>query len=141
MTMPQLRSVYLFVARLEPTIDFYSQLGFEVERVSHAFARTVGPNGVLLEFGTAELTRSYDPGWQAPGAPAKNTINIEFESARAVDDVYRRLVGNGYAGRLAPCDPPWQARFAIVEDPDGNHVGLHGPRDVGADRRREHGDP
>jgi len=38
---------------------------------------------------------------------------------------------------LRPCDPPWQARFASVDDPDGNPVGLHSPRDRAAERGRE----
>ncbi|NJN51871.1 MAG: hypothetical protein HC809_08970 [Gammaproteobacteria bacterium] len=34
---------------------------------------------------------------------------------RVSDATYARLVSAGQRGHLAPCDPPWQARFAIVE--------------------------
>ena len=30
---------------------------------------------------------------------------------------------------LAPIDAFWGARYAIVDDPDGNHVGIMGPQD------------
>jgi uncharacterized glyoxalase superfamily protein PhnB len=38
------------------------------------------------------------------------------------------MTAAGYVGHLAPIDAFWGARFAIVDDPDGNVVGLHGPR-------------
>jgi uncharacterized glyoxalase superfamily protein PhnB len=130
------RGIYLFVEELADAIAFYRLLGFEIERVSSVFARAT-TNGFVIELGTAELTRSYDPNWALPGTPTKNTINLELSSQSAVDETYARMVQAGYRGHLAPCDPPWEARFAIVEDPDGNFIGLHSPRDLLADRRRE----
>ena len=85
------------------------------------------------------MTRSYDPHWQEPIGPGANTINFELSSREAVDATYERLVAAGYRGHLSPCDPPWQARFAIVDAPDGNIVGLHSPRDRAAERKREEG--
>jgi predicted enzyme related to lactoylglutathione lyase len=134
---PDLLGVYLFVGDLESTLAFYELLGLEIERVSPLFARSTLPNGTAIEFGCAELTRSYDPYWQEPTGSASNTINFVLPSHAAVDAVYERLIAAGHHGHLPPCDPPWEARFAIVDDPDGNQVGLHGPRDLEADRRRE----
>lgn len=42
---------------------------------------------------------------------------------------YAELTAAGYAGLQPPCDTFWGARYAIVEDPDGNHVGLMSPLD------------
>ena len=134
---PTLTGIYLFVEVLQKTVDFYRLLGFDVEIVSSMLARAVAPNGVVIAFGTAELTRSYDATWQSPGSPTKNTINLELASAYEVDEMYRRVLAAGYVGHLAPCNPPWEARFAIVEDPDGNFVGLNSPRSIEDDRRRE----
>ena len=94
-------------------------------------------NGANGEVGTAGLTRGYDPEWQAPSGPALNTINFELASREAVDAMYEKLTSAGYTKHLAPCDPPWQSRFAIVDDPDGNVVGLPSPRDLAGDRQRE----
>jgi len=56
-----------------------------------------------------------------------------LERLRALrDDVdvrYAQLTGTGYAGRQPPYDTFWGARYAIVEDPDGNEVGLMSPSD------------
>ena len=134
---PAVASLYLFVEVLSRTVDFYRLLGFDVESVSPMLARVVARNGVVIAFGTADLTLSYDAAWQPPGSPTKNTINLELSSAGEVDEIYRRALAAGHVGHLAPCNPPWQARFAILEDPDGNYIGLNGPRDIEEDRRRE----
>ena len=136
-SQPNLLGVYLFARNLDATLAFYQLLGLAVEKVSRVFARSTMPNGATIEFGAAELTRSYDLDWKAPTGSGTNTINFELSSREAVDSTYERLVEAGYRGHLAPCDPPWQARFAIVDDPDGNVVGLHSPRDREAERKRE----
>ena len=136
---PNLLGVYLFVRDLPATLAFYRVLGLQIEEVSDVFARATMSNGATLEFGTAALTRSYDPNWQEPNLPATNTINFELASRDAVDAMYEKLTSAGNTGHLAPCDPPWQARFAIVDDPNGNIVGLHSPRDREGDRKRERG--
>ncbi|MEO1510170.1 MAG: VOC family protein, partial [Cyanobacteria bacterium J06633_23] len=129
--------LYLFVDDLSKTIGFYQRLGLEIETVSNSFARASCGNGILLEFGTAELTKSYDPNWSPPGTLSKSTINFELNSREEVDETYRLMLSAGYDGHLEPCDPPWQARFAILTDPDRNFVGLHSPRSLDVDRARE----
>jgi uncharacterized glyoxalase superfamily protein PhnB len=138
-TGPSFLGVYLFVRDLPATLSFYELLGLSIESVSDVFARATMPGGATVEFGTRELTLSYDPGWQEPNGPGSNTINFQLSSREAVDEMYEKLTRAGHPGHLAPCDPPWGARFAIVDDPDGNVVGLHSPRDRDEERRREAG--
>jgi len=137
MPAPTIRGIYVFVDALPKTIAFYELLGFALERVSADLARTQAADGLLLEFGTAALTTSYDPAWVRPGSRAKATIALELGSRAEVDAMFARVVAAGHSGHLAPCDPPWGSRFAIVEDPDGNFIGLHSTRDLHADRARE----
>ena len=47
--------------------------------------------------------------------------------------MYGDLVAAGYRGRQPPYDAFWGARYAIVDDPDGNGVGLMSP--IEADRK------
>lgn len=137
---PQFHAIYLFVADVERTAAFYSLLGLEVELVGGVLGRAWAGAALVLEFGTAQLTRSYDPWWSPPELPCNAAIGFSLPSDDAVDETHYRLVRAGHASRLDPCTPPWQARFALVIDPDGNLVGLHGPRDVQQDRSRERGD-
>ena len=61
-------------------------------------------------------------------------IGFKLPSSEAVDALYADLTGAGYRGQQAPCDAFWGPRYAVVEDPDGNPVGLMGPRTT-ANRR------
>ncbi len=125
---PTLTHVYLFVRDLDATIAFYRRLGLTVTGGA-GFARAETASGLGLEFGAAELTRSYDPHWQAPSGPGTNTLNFALSSRQAVDDLYAAMTAAGYPGHLPPIDAFWGSRFAIVDDPDGNVIGLHSPRD------------
>ena len=60
---------------------------------------------------------------------ATNTLNFALPSRKAVDEMYAELTSAGYAGHLAPIDAFWGQRFAIVDDPDGNIIGLQSPRE------------
>ena len=126
---PEFLGLYLFAEDLQETLNFYEILGFDIETVSDIFARASLPGGFNLEIGTAALTESYDPGWKPPALPSTNTINFQLPTRAAVDAMYSEMTNAGYEGHLAPCDPLWRARFAIVLDPNGNFVGLHSPRD------------
>ncbi len=129
--------LYLFVKDIEATSAFYSALGLEIEHVSGMFGRATLEGEVLLEFGTNQLTKSYDPNFEEPMSLSKGTINFELASASAVETKFEQLAQLGYVGHLSPIDAPWQASFAIIEDPDGNYVGLHSPRDRKVERARE----
>ncbi len=136
---PRLIGLYLFVADMEATTAFYAALGLAVEPVSDMFARATWSGEVMLEFGTRQLTSSYDPGFREPGNLSKGTINFELASAEHVDALFHRLVALGYNGHLAPIDALWGARFAIINDPDGNQIGLHSPRNRVAEKQKEAG--
>lgn len=137
---PVLRGLYLFAASVQKAVEFYQLLGLTAEVVSDDFARFTWSNGSTLEIGSGKLTSSYDPDWQEPGSPSKNTIGFEFVTHEQVDEIYSRMVAAGYRSQLAPCVPPWRSRFALINDPDGNIIGLHGPRDIAEDQKREQGD-
>ncbi len=126
---PMLNGVYLFVRDLEVTVAFYRRLGVSVRTFGENFARAETPGGMSIEFGTAALTASYDTGWQPPSGGSSNTLQFSLSSRQAVDDMFRELTAAGYHGHLAPIDAFWGSRFAIVDDPDGNIVGLHSPQD------------
>ena len=59
---------------------------------------------------------------------ARTIIGFSLSSREAVDDRYA-LVAAGYTGRQPPYDTFWGARYAVIEDPDGNRVGLMRTRD------------
>ena len=75
-TTPILTVVYLFVRDMDATIAFYERLGLTIARTGDVLARAEWPSeGARLEFGTAELTKSYDPNWREPSGAATNTLS------------------------------------------------------------------
>jgi uncharacterized glyoxalase superfamily protein PhnB len=56
-------------------------------------------------------------------------LGFKVESRERVDEIYRDLVESGYRGKQEPYDAFWGARYAVVEDPDGNAVGIMSPVD------------
>jgi len=128
---PVLSSVNLFVKDMPAALAFYRRLGLAIPegfegRPHVAIALS---NGLTLELDTVELTRSYDIGWQEPAGGSRTVFQFLLPSRQAVDDLFADLTGAGYNGHLPPFDAFWGARYAVVDDPDGNFLGLTSRQD------------
>jgi catechol 2,3-dioxygenase-like lactoylglutathione lyase family enzyme len=129
--------INLVVHDMEATLAFYRRLGLDIPDATvwrtasgghHVEVRM--PSGVCLEFDSLELARSYNAGWrEQPVGGSRSVLGFSVESRAAVDQQYAALVAAGYKGSQPPYDTFWGARYAVVEDPDGNHVGLMSPLD------------
>ena len=73
--------------------------------------------------------RSRSSGTRVGPAVRARCIGFKVESRDEVDRLFADLTGAGYRGQQPPYDAFWGARYAIVEDPDGNAVGLMSPSD------------
>jgi uncharacterized glyoxalase superfamily protein PhnB len=138
MRAPRFAGVHLFVRDMGKALAFYRRLGIsfpaDAEKGVHAAAE-VG-DGVDLAFGTFALTRGYDPGFREPKGGPTNCLQFHVESRADVDRIHDDLVAARYTSHLAPHDAFWGARYAEIEDPDGNIVGFQSPRDP-----RKHSSP
>src|SRR5579875_3925075 len=110
--------INLVVKDMEATVAFYRRLGLTIPDTDaefqnhHRNAHTPGGMGVL---------------------------GFQVASRDRVDEVYADLTGAGYRGQQEPYDAFWGARYAVVEDPDGNAVGIMSP--VDPQRRSDPGFP
>lgn len=76
-----------------------------------------------IAWDTIEMLKGILGEWQeAKGQRVE--LAFKCESREGVDEVYRRVIREGFTGYRAPWDASWGQRYAIVEDPDGNHVSL-----------------
>lgn len=130
---PLLTGVNLYVRDMGASVAFYRLLGLDVDD-GHPWSthhvEVHMPGGTELELDSWELTGSYDSGWQPPAAGmSRNVMIFSCATRQAVDDLYRRMTGAHHAGHQPPFDAFWGARYAVVEDPDGNHIGLMSPAD------------
>jgi uncharacterized glyoxalase superfamily protein PhnB len=81
--------------------------------------------GLVVHFDSEALARVYDGGWKEPsGMGTRNVLSFKVSSREEVDRIHERLTALGHRSSQAPYDAFWGARYAIVEDPDGNHVGI-----------------
>src|SRR5262249_25490885 len=119
----------LVVSDMQATVTFYRRLGLDIPdtdadfQAHHRTARSRG--GVDLEFDSAQFARHWDAGWRGGQA----VIGFRVFSRERVDELYSQLTELGYVGQQPPYDAFWGARFAVVEDPDGNPVGIMSPSD------------
>lgn len=134
MTKARFAQINLVCHKVEETIAFYRRLGVETASdaiwrtrsgAHHAKARTDG--GVDLEFDSHALAERYNSGFSAERG--RVLVGLTLESREAVDEAWTSLLAEGAQGLQAPYDAFWGARYAIVEDPDGNPVGLMSPVD------------
>jgi catechol 2,3-dioxygenase-like lactoylglutathione lyase family enzyme len=124
---PLLNQVNLVVRDMEATVAFYRRLGLALEVTPDAqHAATTMPNGVSLEFDATGFIPQFDSGWNGTTG-GSTVIGFQVASRGAVDETYADLTGAGYRGHQRPFDAFWGARYAIVDDPDGNGVGLMSP--------------
>jgi uncharacterized glyoxalase superfamily protein PhnB len=127
-----LAGLNLVVSDVAETVEFYRRLGLTIDDThpwnSHHVTAAM-PNGFELEFDSVELADSYDPGGQMPAAVVRNVMVFSLPSRKAVDDLFVELTDAGYTGHQPPYDAFWGARYAVIDDPDGNFVGLMSPSD------------
>ena len=101
-----LSGLNLVVNDMARTVGFYRRLGVDIDDDhpwgSHHVTAAM-PNGFELEFDSTTL--------------------------ESVDTLYTELTDAGYDGHQPPYDAFWGARYAVIDDPDGNFVGLMSPSD------------
>ena len=126
---PLLSQLNLPVGDMEASLGFYRGLGLSVDAepgAEHVAIRF--PGGMLLELDSAGFVRQWDSGY-AGSRGGSAVIGFAVASREAVDTTYQALLGAGGRPRQRPYDAFWGARYAIVDDPDGNPVGLMSPID------------
>jgi uncharacterized glyoxalase superfamily protein PhnB len=135
---PDFNQLDIVVRDMEATVAFYRALGIAIP--DDAIWRTPSgahhvdltmPGGMVLHFDSAVLAKVYNRGWTEPtGTGTRNVFTFKVESRDDVDRIHDAMVALGYPSSQPPFDAFWGARYAIVEDPDGNHVGMMSPSDA-----------
>ena len=124
----------LVVTDMEATVAFYRKLGVEIGDAMpewedvHRSAKS--ESGLQLDFDRADFAQAWNRGWKGGPAGAGVILGFSVASREAVDQLYAELSGAGYRSQQAPYDGFWGARYAVIEDPDGNAVGIMSPVDA-----------
>ena len=127
----QFHGLNIVVHDVEAAVDFYRLLGLEVPetlpewQAHHRSAEIDGEFDVDLD--STAFAAQWNGGW--PAAQAGVVVGFRTATREHVDELYEQLTGAGHVGQQAPYDTFWGARYAVVEDPSGNAVGLMSPVD------------
>jgi uncharacterized glyoxalase superfamily protein PhnB len=123
--------VNLVVHDMDAAVAFYRRLGVDIPDSSpqwdphHRSANVQGD--IDFDLDSVAFARQWNEGWRGNEAGAGCVLGFKLASRDDVDRVYADLTGAGYRGQQPPYDAFWGARYAVVEDPDGNAVGLMSP--------------
>jgi uncharacterized glyoxalase superfamily protein PhnB len=127
-----LNQLDLVVRDMDATLAFYRSLGVDIpdsavwrtKTGAHHVDLTM-PDGFTLHFDSAALAKVYNRGWREPtGTGSRTVVTFKVVERGDVDRVHAKMTGLGHRASQPPFDAFWGARYAIVEDPDGNHVGI-----------------
>ena len=115
----------------EATLAFYRRLGAQVAdgpagEIRHGHMHH---DGVEIHLDNEHLAGLYNSSWRS-GAQTRVVLGWQVASRDDVDAIYADMTAAGHAAVQCPYDTFWGARYAIVADPDGHHVGIMSPSDA-----------
>jgi catechol 2,3-dioxygenase-like lactoylglutathione lyase family enzyme len=125
----ELAVIELVVGDMAASLAFYRTLGLAAPDGSDSeeHVEVALPGGLKVAFDTVATIRSIDPGWAPPSGGHRIALAFRCADPAGVDATYAEVTGAGHAGHLAPFDAFWGQRYAVVVDPDGNHIDLFAP--------------
>ena len=128
---PIFDQVNLVVSDMPTMVEFYERLGLEIGPTLTPWDRhhrnISAADGIHFDLDSLAFVPQWNQGW--PSGETGPVLGFRVASAEAVDATYADLISAGYGGQQPPHDALMGARYAVVVDPDGNSVGLMGPRD------------
>jgi len=108
-----LRQVNLVVSDLERSQTFYSRFGWQFRRMGEA-ALIADAGGLLIALHLPDFVRMWNEGYDGrTGGATVLDVSVPDRASVAPQE---------------PFDAFFGSRYAVVEDPDGNLVGLKSPR-------------
>ena len=135
-----LNKVNLVVGDMAAAVDFYRLLGLVIPATEaswdehHRSVAFEAEAGGELDFDLdSRPFAAYWGGGADESAPTGPVLGFGVATRSDVDRLYQQIIAAGHAGRRAPYNTFWGARYAIVEDPDGTPIGLMSPPNA-ADR-------
>ena len=123
----------LVVSDMEASVTFYRLLGLEIPDTlpqwQHQHRTATLGGGVDLDVDSVVSARNWNTGWPGGAGGHTGVLGLRFGSRQEVDEIHSVMIDAGYRSQQSPYDAFWGARYAVIEDPDGNAVGLMSPAD------------
>jgi predicted lactoylglutathione lyase len=138
MTTPlALEQINIVVRDMERSVAFYRLLGVTIEAMrgeewaewARHHVNGTASNGVRVEFDSVAFAKQWNPGLDETRLGSAVIPIFHVLGREEVDRIHARVTAAGHRSHKDPEDAFWGARYAIVEDPDGNSVGIMSPID------------
>ncbi len=128
---PAFAQLNLVSGDLHSTAQFYRRLGLVIDGdPGDQHLESTLADGLTIEWDSASSVSNWDSAW-AGHTGGSTVLGFALPTREAVDEMYADLTGNGGRPHQPPYDAFFGARYAIVDDPDGNPVGLMSPIEPG----------
>jgi predicted lactoylglutathione lyase len=121
-----LRQVNLVVSDLVRSQTFYSRFGWQFRPMGDA-ALIADAEGLQIALHLPDFVRMWNEGYDGRTGGA-TVLDVSVPDRASVDRLHAEIRALGHASPQEPFDAFFGSRYAVVEDPDGNLVGLKSPR-------------
>jgi catechol 2,3-dioxygenase-like lactoylglutathione lyase family enzyme len=122
-----LSQVNLVVSDLERSRSFYGRFGWTFRTMGDQALLAEVPGGLLVALHLPGFTRTWNESYDG-GTGGTAVLDVSVPDRESVDRLHAAFMDEGRRSHQPPIDAFFGARYAIVEDPDGNLVGLKSPR-------------
>ncbi len=133
MATPVFSQFNLVVSNMEASVAFFELLGLAVAATTPEWQRhhrnVSAGDAADFDLDSEAFARVWNRGWPGRGGGGMGVLGLRFESRAAVDAAVTRVSEAGHPVQQEPYDAFFGARYAVVEDPDGNAIGLMSPID------------
>jgi uncharacterized glyoxalase superfamily protein PhnB len=124
MAQPDL--IGIVVRDIAAALKFYRLLGLDIpdaaDKEQHVEFVTAG--GFRIAWDALEMIKGIDADWVEKPIGQRMTLAFKCDNPAEVNALHDKVIKQGYHSHKAPWDAFWGQRYAIVTDPDGNHVDL-----------------
>jgi catechol 2,3-dioxygenase-like lactoylglutathione lyase family enzyme len=126
-----LDQVNMVVRNMDAAVEFYRRLGLEVpdhtpEWDAHHRSAELD-DGLDFDLDSVVFARQWNEGWSGRKNGAGCVVVFRVATREEVDEIHAELSGAGYTVQQQPYDAFWGSRFTVIEDPDGNAIGVMSP--------------
>jgi catechol 2,3-dioxygenase-like lactoylglutathione lyase family enzyme len=126
---PVFDQVNVIVGDMDASAAFYRRLGVVLPddgpwNTYHRAAQM--PEGLDLDFDLDSFAAKWNTGTPTKGRKGV-VLGFRVQTRAAVDRIHAEMTAAGYRTQQEPYDAFWGSRYAVLEDPDGNAVGVMSP--------------
>ena len=120
----ELYMVGVIVEDMGRAVEFYRRLGVDIAEGAESKQHVeVKMSGLTFFLSTRAINARWDPARdEITGTGYRMILEFYLKTREEIDAKYAEMIGYGYNSHIAPFETPFNAYFAMIDDPDGNTV-------------------